>query len=131
MLRLRGHRLPSPWVLLLWSLLLLLLPPPPAVPAPHRASYKPVIVVHGLFDSSYSFRHLLEYINEVGRERRLEGFGGVWCAEGQAGKPAGSCCWSGEEWGGGAGRPWWVGRAAWSIPSGRIAPFHRHILGRW
>nr|XP_023422511.1 lysosomal thioesterase PPT2 isoform X2 [Cavia porcellus] len=64
MLRLRGHRLPSPWVLLLWSLLLLLLPPPPAVPAPHRASYKPVIVVHGLFDSSYSFRHLLEYINE-------------------------------------------------------------------
>ncbi|KAB0400295.1 hypothetical protein E2I00_011756, partial [Balaenoptera physalus] len=25
----------------------------------------PVIVVHGLFDSSYSFRHLLEYINET------------------------------------------------------------------
>ncbi|KAL6064220.1 hypothetical protein STEG23_006326 [Scotinomys teguina] len=37
----------------------------PATPAPHRGSYKPVIVVHGLFDSSYSFRHLLDYINET------------------------------------------------------------------
>ncbi|KAI5136506.1 lysosomal thioesterase PPT2 isoform X2 [Manis pentadactyla] len=58
---------PGPWLLpagllLLLPFLTLLLP---AVPAPHRASYKPVIVVHGLFDSSYSFRHLLEYINET------------------------------------------------------------------
>ncbi|XP_005389492.1 PREDICTED: lysosomal thioesterase PPT2 isoform X2 [Chinchilla lanigera] len=64
MLELWGRRLPSAWVLLLWSLLLLL-PSLPAAPAPRRASYKPVIVVHGLFDSSYSFRHLLEYINET------------------------------------------------------------------
>lgn len=53
--------LPAGLLLLLPFLTLLL----PAAPAPHRASYKPVIVVHGLFDSSYSFRHLLEYINEV------------------------------------------------------------------
>lgn len=63
MLGLWGQRLPSAWVLFLLPFLLLLLLP--AAPAPHRASYKPVIVVHGLFDSSYSFRHLLEYINEV------------------------------------------------------------------
>ena len=69
MLGLPGRRLPSaefllllPFLLLLLLLLLLL---PPAAPAPHRGAYKPVIVVHGLFDSSYSFRHLLEYINEV------------------------------------------------------------------
>lgn len=62
MLGLWGQRLPAAWVLLLLPLLPLLLL---AAPAPHRASYKPVIVVHGLFDSSYSFRHLLEYINEV------------------------------------------------------------------
>lgn len=63
MLGLRGQQLPWTWVLLLlpvWLLLLL-----PAAPAPRGTSYKPVIVVHGLFDSSYSFRHLLEYINEV------------------------------------------------------------------
>lgn len=63
MLELWGPRLPPPGILLLLPFLLQLLLP--AAPAPHRASYKPVIVVHGLFDSSYSFRHLLEYINEV------------------------------------------------------------------
>uniref|UniRef100_A0A8C0I6P7 Palmitoyl-protein thioesterase 2 n=1 Tax=Balaenoptera musculus TaxID=9771 RepID=A0A8C0I6P7_BALMU len=62
MLGLLGLRLPPAGFLLLLPFLLLLLP---ATPAPHRASYKPVIVVHGLFDSSYSFRHLLEYINET------------------------------------------------------------------
>uniref|UniRef100_A0A0G2JLK6 Palmitoyl-protein thioesterase 2 n=1 Tax=Homo sapiens TaxID=9606 RepID=A0A0G2JLK6_HUMAN len=62
MLGLWGQRLPAAWVLLLLPFLPLLLL---AAPAPHRASYKPVIVVHGLFDSSYSFRHLLEYINET------------------------------------------------------------------
>ncbi|KAJ8792090.1 hypothetical protein J1605_020149 [Eschrichtius robustus] len=63
MLGLPGLRLPPAGFLLLLPFLLLLLLP--ATPEPHRASYKPVIVVHGLFDSSYSFRHLLEYINEV------------------------------------------------------------------
>ncbi|XP_038954969.1 lysosomal thioesterase PPT2 isoform X2 [Rattus norvegicus] len=58
------QRLPSAWALLLLPFLPLLLP---AAPAPHRGSYKPVIVVHGLFDSSYSFRHLLDYINEMGQ----------------------------------------------------------------
>ncbi|KAL4675518.1 hypothetical protein H8959_009663 [Pygathrix nigripes] len=62
MLGLWGQRLLAAWVLLLLPFLPLLLL---AAPAPHRASYKPVIVVHGLFDSSYSFRHLLEYINET------------------------------------------------------------------
>uniref|UniRef100_A0A2I3RV74 Lysosomal thioesterase PPT2 n=1 Tax=Pan troglodytes TaxID=9598 RepID=A0A2I3RV74_PANTR len=62
MLGLWGQRLPAAWVLLLLPFLPLLLL---AAPGPHRASYKPVIVVHGLFDSSYSFRHLLEYINET------------------------------------------------------------------
>nr|XP_048293901.1 lysosomal thioesterase PPT2 isoform X1 [Myodes glareolus] len=56
------QRLPSAWALLLLPFLRLLMP---AAPAPHRGSYKPVIVVHGLFDSSYSFRHLLDYINET------------------------------------------------------------------
>nr|XP_045013076.1 lysosomal thioesterase PPT2 isoform X3 [Jaculus jaculus] len=56
---LRVPRVPCAWVLLLPFLLLI------ATPAAHGASYKPVIVVHGLFDSSYSFRHLLEYINET------------------------------------------------------------------
>ncbi|KAB1262114.1 Lysosomal thioesterase PPT2 [Camelus dromedarius] len=60
---LRGLRLPPAGFLFLLPFLLLLLLP--AAPAPHRTSYKPVIVVHGLFDSSYSFRHLLEYINET------------------------------------------------------------------
>ncbi|MEJ1271061.1 palmitoyl-protein thioesterase 2 [Cricetulus griseus] len=59
---LRRQRLPSAWALLLLPFLRLLMP---AAPAPHRGSYKPVIVVHGLFDSSYSFRHLLDYINET------------------------------------------------------------------
>jgi len=67
MLGLRGLRLPPAGILLLLPFLQPRLLP--AAPAPHRASYKPVIVVHGLFDSSYSFRHLLEYINE-----------GAWCA---------------------------------------------------
>ncbi|XP_012509115.1 PREDICTED: lysosomal thioesterase PPT2 isoform X1 [Propithecus coquereli] len=62
MLGLWGQRLPSAWVLLLLPFLPLLLP---AAPSPRHTSYKPVIVVHGLFDSSYSFRHLLEYINET------------------------------------------------------------------
>uniref|UniRef100_A0A8C6MNT1 Lysosomal thioesterase PPT2 n=1 Tax=Mus spicilegus TaxID=10103 RepID=A0A8C6MNT1_MUSSI len=56
------QRLPSAWALLLLPFLPLLMP---AAPAAHRGSYKPVIVVHGLFDSSYSFRHLLDYINET------------------------------------------------------------------
>lgn len=59
------QRLPSAWALLLLPFLPLLMP---AAPAAHRGSYKPVIVVHGLFDSSYSFRHLLDYINEVCRD---------------------------------------------------------------
>ncbi|XP_007949511.1 lysosomal thioesterase PPT2 [Orycteropus afer afer] len=63
MLGLRGICLPRTGVLFLLPLLPLLLLP--ATPAPHRATYKPVIVVHGLFDSSYSFRHLLEYINQT------------------------------------------------------------------
>ncbi|XP_036908581.1 lysosomal thioesterase PPT2 isoform X2 [Sturnira hondurensis] len=63
MLGLGGPGLPAVGILCLLSFLALLLLP--TVPAPHRASYKPVIVVHGLFDSSYSFRHLLEYINET------------------------------------------------------------------
>jgi len=63
MLGLRGLRLPPAGILLLLPFLQPRLLP--AAPAPHRASYKPVIVVHGLFDSSYSFRHLLEYINET------------------------------------------------------------------
>ncbi|XP_012890459.1 PREDICTED: lysosomal thioesterase PPT2 isoform X2 [Dipodomys ordii] len=63
MLGLRGHRPPWAWVLLLVPCLLPLLLS--AAPAPHRASYKPVIVVHGLFDSSSTFRHLLEFINET------------------------------------------------------------------
>ncbi|XP_037662354.1 lysosomal thioesterase PPT2-like [Choloepus didactylus] len=65
MLRLWGLRLPPAGVLLLWPLLPLLLLLLPTAPAPHLAPYKPVIVVHGLFDSSYSFRHLLEYINQT------------------------------------------------------------------
>lgn len=62
MLGLPGSRFSPAVILLLLPFLQLLLP---ASPASHRAFYKPVIVVHGLFDSSYSFRHLLEYINEV------------------------------------------------------------------
>ncbi|XP_066215893.1 lysosomal thioesterase PPT2 isoform X1 [Saccopteryx leptura] len=64
MLGLRGPRLPRAGVLLLLLLLRLLLLLP-AARVPRLAAYKPVIVVHGLFDSSYSFRHLLEYINET------------------------------------------------------------------
>ncbi|XP_045148406.1 lysosomal thioesterase PPT2 isoform X3 [Echinops telfairi] len=64
MLGLRGLRLPATGILYLLPLLLLL-PTWPATPAPRRAPLKPVIVVHGLFDSSYSFRHLLEYINQT------------------------------------------------------------------
>lgn len=78
------QRLPSAWALLLLPFLRLLMP---AAPAPHRGSYKPVIVVHGLFDSSYSFRHLLDYINEV-----CQG-------------PPGRGCWrsSCSDWGGSVG----------------------------
>ena len=32
-------------------------------------AYKPVIIVHGLFDSSGDFKHLLTFINEVSEER--------------------------------------------------------------
>lgn len=71
MLGLRGPGLPAAGILCLLSFLALLLLP--AVPVPYRASYKPVIVVHGLFDSSYSFRHLLEYINEVWQGRVVVG----------------------------------------------------------
>ncbi|XP_052590229.1 lysosomal thioesterase PPT2-like [Peromyscus californicus insignis] len=56
------QRLPSAWALLLLPFLRLLMP---AAPEPHQGSYKPVIMVHRLFDSSYSFRHLLDYINET------------------------------------------------------------------
>ncbi|XP_023397124.2 lysosomal thioesterase PPT2 isoform X2 [Loxodonta africana] len=65
MLGLRWPRLPPAGVLFLLPLLPLLLLP--GTPALHLATYtyKPVIVVHGLFDSSYSFRHLLEYINQT------------------------------------------------------------------
>lgn len=107
MLGLRGPGLPAAGILCLLSFLALLLLP--AVPAPHRASYKPVIVVHGLFDSSYSFRHLLEYINEVWQGTRGCG---VWEAstafrEGECGtesRPSGparylgSWCWRRESW---------------------------------
>lgn len=67
-----GPRPPAAGILLAVSFLppLLLLP---AAPAPQRAPYKPVIVVHGLFDSSYSFRHLLDFINEVWRAPRWPG----------------------------------------------------------
>ena len=85
MLGLPGRRLPSAEFLLLlpFLLLLLLLLLLPAAPAPHRAAYKPVIVVHGLFDSSYSFRHLLEYINEVWQGTpRLWGVGGGYRGRG-------------------------------------------------
>lgn len=68
---LRGPRLPPAGILLALPFLPLLLLP--AAPAPRRASYKPVIVVHGLFDSSYSFRHLLGYINEVWRGHLVAG----------------------------------------------------------
>ena len=77
MLGLPERRLPSAEFLLLLPFLLLLLLLLPTAPAPHRAAYKPVIVVHGLFDSSYSFRHLLEYINEVWQGTpQLWGLGG-------------------------------------------------------
>lgn len=56
------ERLPSAWALLFLPFLQLWMP---AAPTPHRGPYKPVIVVHGLFDSSYNFRHLLDYVNEV------------------------------------------------------------------
>lgn len=111
MLGLWGPRLPTAGILLLLPFLPLLLLP--AAPASHRTSYKPVIVVHGLFDSSYSFRHLLEFINEVwqgtpgcgapkastvagegecGSESRPCGpaqFLGSWCRRGE--------CWVGDE----------------------------------
>ena len=94
MLGLPGRRLPSAEFLLLlpFLLLLLLLLLLPAAPAPHRAAYKPVIVVHGLFDSSYSFRHLLEYINEVWQGTpRLWGLGGGY--RGWGGR-RGTECWA-------------------------------------
>ncbi|KAM9004168.1 lysosomal thioesterase PPT2 isoform 2-T5 [Sarcophilus harrisii] len=47
------------FTLALLPLLLLTAPPPP------KAPYKPVIIVHGLFDSSATFRHLLQYINQT------------------------------------------------------------------
>lgn len=107
MLGLRGPRLPSAGILLLLPFLLLLLPH--AAPALHRASYKPVIVVHGLFDSSYSFRHLLEYIDEVWQQApgcgELEA--STVAGEGECrteSRPSGpihflaSWCWRGESW---------------------------------
>ena len=90
MLELPGLRLPPAGFLLLLPFLLLLLP---ATPAPHRASYKPVIVVHGLFDSSYSFRHLLEYINEVWQG--TSGCGALVVASTEAGEGEwGIECWA-------------------------------------
>lgn len=35
-------------------------------------SYKPVVIVHGLFDSSGDFRNLLRFINEVGAYHELK-----------------------------------------------------------
>lgn len=109
MLGLRGPRFPLAGTLLLLPFLLLLLLPH-AAPAPHHASYKPVIVVHGLFDSSYSFRHLLEYINEVWQQApgcgKLEA--STVAGEGECGTESrrsgrihflGSWCWRGESWG--------------------------------
>ena len=34
--------------------------------------FKPVIIVHGLFDSSGDFRHLQRFINEVSGQRKEE-----------------------------------------------------------
>lgn len=124
MLGLPGRRLPSAEFLLLLPFLLLLLLP--AAPAPHRAAYKPVIVVHGLFDSSYSFRHLLEYINEVWQGTpRLWGVGGGYRGWGgrmgnwTLGLPSfsRSWCWRGENWG--ARDPWfWEGTIGMWAPAG-------------
>lgn len=124
----RGHRLPAAWVLLLCAFLLLLLPP--AAPTPRRASYKPVIVVHGLFDSSYSFRHLLEYINEVCGDAGWRALGvSAATGGGKSGQPKVPLGLPGPDTGMGrvgegilvpdAGE--WGG-AAWSIPS-NFAPF--------
>lgn len=110
MLGLRGPQLPPAGILLLLPFLLLLLLLPPAAPAPHRASYKPVIVVHGLFDSSYSFRHLLEYINEVWQRTlscgaleasTVAGRENAELKDAPVGLPSssGSWWWHGESWG--------------------------------
>lgn len=36
------------------------------------AGYKPVIIVHGLFDSSEDFKHLKLFINQVSRATNVE-----------------------------------------------------------
>lgn len=153
MVGLRGPRLPPAGILLLLPLLPLLLLP--AAPAHHRASYKPVIVVHGLFDSSHSFRHLLEYINEVWQgtlgcgalEASTTAGEGECGTENRPSGPAqflGSCCSRGESWVGdeilGSNR---AQRACGRWPGGAVEglhsrspvaalPFsHRHTLGLW
>uniref|UniRef100_A0A5F8H9D6 palmitoyl-CoA hydrolase n=1 Tax=Monodelphis domestica TaxID=13616 RepID=A0A5F8H9D6_MONDO len=57
-----GPQLPVLGVVLLLPLLPLLLPVAPTSP---KVPYKPIIIVHGLFDSSSTFRHLLQYINQT------------------------------------------------------------------
>lgn len=102
---LRGPRLPAAGILLALPLLPLLLLP--AAPAPRRASYKPVIVVHGLFDSSYSFRHLLDYINEV-RSGRGRPVAGRW------------------------GRPRWLGRERAQLKAAPLGlPGSSELVLRW
>lgn len=151
MLGLPGPRPPPAGILLALPFLPLLLLLP-AAPAPHRASYKPVIVVHGLFDSSYSFRHLLDYINEVwpgtpGCGRALEA--SRWLGRKRAelkaaplGLPGSSGAGAGLGRGVGDGPPVLQGtggigaaRVAWRasqvVPSCSIAPSHRHTLAPW
>ncbi|XP_074092743.1 lysosomal thioesterase PPT2 isoform X2 [Macrotis lagotis] len=57
-----GPWLPPLGVVFLFPLLPLLLSASPESP---KVPYKPVIIVHGLFDSSATFRHLLQYINQT------------------------------------------------------------------
>lgn len=152
MLGLGGLRLPPAGILLLLPFL-----PPlllPAAPAPHRASYKPVIVVHGLFDSSYSFRHLLEYINEVWQgtpgcgtlEASVVTGEGEWgtesCPSGPAQFLEERVLALGESRGEipGAGRAQeaygrWPGGGVEGLhspcPGAALPPSHRHTLGLW
>ncbi|XP_051852295.1 lysosomal thioesterase PPT2 isoform X2 [Antechinus flavipes] len=55
-------RFPTLGVVFILALLPLLLLTAPQSP---KAPYKPIIIVHGLFDSSATFRHLLQYINQT------------------------------------------------------------------
>lgn len=42
------------------------------------AGYKPVIIVHGLFDSSGDFKNLQRFINEVSGREKKRGAASVW-----------------------------------------------------